>query len=83
MSIKLSPSLSYSDMWTLKYNNFIIYVDDLSGERLWESYQQDSEGSTSQFSEDPFVKAAAMYRAKQYHGIIEALSEAIDKGAST
>ena len=63
-----------------------MYVDDLSEEglrELWESHKQDSEGSDGQsteLSEDLFFKAAAMFREKQYHGIIEALSEAIEKG---
>ncbi len=32
------------------------------------------------FSEDPFVVAAAAFRNKQYPGIIEALTEAVEKG---
>ena len=65
----------------------VMHVDDLSEEglrELWESHKQDSEGSDGQSTElsdeDPFFKAAAMFREKQYHGIIEALSEAIEKG---
>jgi len=32
------------------------------------------------FAEDPFVVAAGMFRARQYHGIIEKLTEAVEKG---
>ena len=32
------------------------------------------------FSDDPFVRAAAMFREEQYHGILEVLSDAVTKG---
>lgn len=70
-------------------------VDDLSEERLrglWEGQEELVDvinamcgGETSyvhtNFSDEPFRRAALMFREKRYHGIIELLSEAIERGA--
>lgn len=32
------------------------------------------------FVDDPFVRAAAMFRSQRYHGMIEVLTEAVESG---
>ena len=39
-----------------------------------------TQDSVNSFAKDPFVVAAEMFRNKQYHGIIEQLTEAVDNG---
>ena len=72
-------------------------VDDLSEEKLrglWNDHKEmmeviDSiyEGESSyrytNFSAESFLTAVAMFKEKHYRGIIEVLSEAIEKGVST
>lgn len=48
----------------------------LPAEPLEQSHDNPYEG----FSEDPFVEAATMFRAQEYHGIIEKLTEAVETG---
>ena len=41
---------------------------------------EEVDDSYAEFHKDPFVHAAAMFRQKQYHGILEVLTEAVEKG---